>query len=277
MVWVEINYSCEIFCGLMRYVPCTRRTPDSSRSPDTSCTYTCFSPPDYSSRLFLHFFNTSEFYSTPNCERTVRTCHLLHCSLCLVQKSVHQLLSCWVDVVAFTLFAAHSVVWAAEQRQRGGAVMWFRFGTSQIEHECIFHLTNLWPWMCVYCFIGDVWEGVGKSNIRVTGRVCSRHSLPNRELLFFFFRGGGVQSLCGNWIRVLTSESTISYERHCRRVCGNWTLKSDVEFSCFSVFLRIILMTLQECFPDIWLVTKDQTRHISPDQPIAVHQKTALQ
>ncbi len=32
--------------------------------------------------------------------------------------------------------------------------------------------------MCVCCFLGDVCEGVGKSNVRVTGRV-SHHSLPH--------------------------------------------------------------------------------------------------
>ncbi len=46
----------------------------------------------------------------------------------------------------------------------------------------------------VYCFLGDVWEGVRKGNVRVTGRVSSCHSPPNHELLVFS-RGGGVQGL----------------------------------------------------------------------------------
>ncbi len=44
--------------------------------------------------------------------------------------------------------------------------------------------------MCVYCFLGDVWEGVGKSNIRVTGCVSSRHCLQNREPLVFLEGAG---------------------------------------------------------------------------------------
>ncbi len=72
-------------------------------------------------------------------------------------------------------------------------------------------------YVCVYCFLGDVWEGVGQSNIRVTGRVSSCRSLLNPKPLGFF-RGGGMQGLVGD-------EST------------------------------------------------HQMHHVSPDQPITIHQK----
>ncbi len=39
--------------------------------------------------------------------------------------------------------------------------------------------------VCLYRFQGSVYEGVGKSNFRVTGRVFSRHGLLNCELLGF--------------------------------------------------------------------------------------------
>ncbi len=49
----------------------------------------------------------------------------------------------------------------------------------------------------MYCFLGDVWEGVGKSNFRVTGRVSSQLSLAHREPLVFLY-GNGVQGLVGD-------------------------------------------------------------------------------
>ncbi len=50
--------------------------------------------------------------------------------------------------------------------------------------------------MCVYCLLYDVW-GVGKSNVRVTGHVSSRHSLLNRELLVYL-EGAGCGALVGD-------------------------------------------------------------------------------
>ncbi len=47
--------------------------------------------------------------------------------------------------------------------------------------------------MSVYCFLGDVWEGVGKSNVRMTGHVSSHQSEP-----LLFFKVGGVQGLVGD-------------------------------------------------------------------------------
>ncbi len=43
MVWVQINCSHEIFCGLMCYVFCTRLTPSWSDRPRTIGTYTSLS------------------------------------------------------------------------------------------------------------------------------------------------------------------------------------------------------------------------------------------
>ncbi len=43
--------------------------------------------------------------------------------------------------------------------------------------------------VCVYCFLGNVWEGVGKSN--------SQLSLTHREPLVFL-DGNGVQGLVGD-------------------------------------------------------------------------------
>ncbi len=40
-------------------------------------------------------------------------------------------------------------------------------------------------------------EGAGKSNVRVTERISSRHILPNHEPLVFL-RGGGAQGLVGD-------------------------------------------------------------------------------
>ncbi len=51
--------------------------------------------------------------------------------------------------------------------------------------------------LCVCCFLGDGWEVVGKSNVRVTEHVSSRHNPPNREPLVFY-REGGVQGLVGD-------------------------------------------------------------------------------
>ncbi len=39
--------------------------------------------------------------------------------------------------------------------------------------------------VCVCCFLGNVWEGVGKSDVRVSGRVSSCHIPLNRESVFF--------------------------------------------------------------------------------------------
>ncbi len=47
--------------------------------------------------------------------------------------------------------------------------------------------------VCVHCFFGDVWEAVGKSNTRATGRVSSGHSRLNCEpLVFLGGRGEGL-------------------------------------------------------------------------------------
>ncbi len=74
-----------------------------------------------STQLFLHFFNPSELNWTLNCERTVHTCDPLHCGLCLVQKSFHRLLPCWVAILVLTLFAPgppHSVEQSRDSAQQ---------------------------------------------------------------------------------------------------------------------------------------------------------------
>ncbi len=65
--------------------------------------------------------------------------------------------------------------------------------------------------VCVYCYRGHVCEGVGKSNAGVTGRVSTRHSLPNHEPLFFlfvFFKGAG----CRTWLVTKTTTETTRHE-----------------------------------------------------------------
>ncbi len=60
--------------------------------------------------------------------------------------------------------------------------------------------------VCVYCFLSDVWEGVGKRNIRATGRVSSRHSPLNCEPLFFL-KGAG----CRAWLVTKVSMRHVTF------------------------------------------------------------------
>ncbi len=73
-----------------------------------------------SGRLFLHFFNTAELNLAVR-ERCVCVI-FLHCSLGLVQKSVDQLLPCWVAVVTLMLFS-HGPSHSVEQSGDSGAVI----------------------------------------------------------------------------------------------------------------------------------------------------------